>query len=83
LASLSVFPSHRSRGGVTPSKLDCPRGFDVFARDDEFAALAIDMAQHGFGGGDAARPIWLLVSWIFMAIPLDPKGQPTRQIDQA
>ena len=28
----------------------------MLAGDDEFAALAIDMAQHGFGGGDAVEP---------------------------
>src|SRR4051812_31619957 len=26
---------------------------DPLAGNDEFAALAVDMAQHGFGGGDA------------------------------
>jgi hypothetical protein len=28
----------------------------MFAGDDEFAALAIDMAQYGFGGGNAVEP---------------------------
>ncbi len=26
---------------------------DALAGNDQFAALAIDMAEHGFGGGDA------------------------------
>ena len=28
---------------------------DPFAGDDQFAALAIDMAEHGFGGGNAVE----------------------------
>jgi hypothetical protein len=27
----------------------------MVARDDEFAALAIDMAEHGFGGRDTVQ----------------------------
>jgi len=29
---------------------------DTFAGDDQFAALAIDMAEHCFGGRDAVQP---------------------------
>ena len=28
---------------------------DALAGNDQFAALAIDMAEHGFGGGDAVQ----------------------------
>jgi hypothetical protein len=28
---------------------------DALAGDDQFAALAVDMAEHGFGGGDAVQ----------------------------
>ena len=34
---------------------------DMLAGDDQFAALAVDMAQHGFGGGNAVqadRGLW-------------------------
>ena len=41
---------------VTPSK-PVLRGevADALAGDDQFAALAIDMAEHGFGGGNAVQ----------------------------
>jgi hypothetical protein len=29
---------------------------DALAGDDQFATLAIDMAEHGFGGGNAVQP---------------------------
>src|SRR4030088_1114341 len=29
---------------------------DAFAGDDQFATLAIDMAEHGFGGGNSVQP---------------------------
>ena len=42
---------------VTPSKLDLAgEAADMLAGDDQFAALAIDMAQHGFGRGNAVQP---------------------------
>src|SRR4051794_24617801 len=31
-------------------------GADMLAGDDQFAALAVDMAQHGFGRGNAVQP---------------------------
>ena len=59
---------------------------DPLAGDDQFAALAIDMAQHGFGGGNAVQPDRgfgkLHVhgrSPLLKAV----KGRPSRQIDQS
>jgi hypothetical protein len=33
----------------------------MLAGDDQFTALTVDMAQRGFGGGDAVQPDWALL----------------------
>jgi hypothetical protein len=58
---------------------------DVLAGNDEFAALAIDMAQHGFGGGNPVQTdlalgeldVHGLISFRVW------KGRASRQIDQS
>ena len=58
---------------------------DAFAGDDQFAALAVDMAEHGFGGGNAVQPDRALGSCMFMVglLARACKGRPSRQIDQS
>ena len=58
---------------------------DPLAGDDQFAALAIDMAEHGFGGGNAIQAdrglgklhVHGRISFARF------KGRPSRQIDQS
>ena len=72
---------------VTPSKpVLRSEVADALAGDDQFAALAIDMAQHGFGGGNAVeadRGLGKLHVHGRLSLCCPAKGRPSRQIDQS
>jgi hypothetical protein len=58
---------------------------DTLAGDDEFAALAIDMAQHGLGGGNAVQAD-LALGEMHIHGPFSfqsSKGEAPRHIDQS
>jgi len=58
---------------------------DAFAGDDQFATLAIDTAEHGFGGGNALQPDRALGKLqVHGSVSSRAfKGRPSRQIDQS
>ena len=86
-AILPVAPFQSRAVTLSKARFACEVA-DVLAGDDQFAALAIDMAQHGLGGGNAVEADLAFGEvHVHDRISFRPgsglKGRPARQIDQS